>query len=62
MNEKTFFLLLIATLLFVTGISCAQPLSDYRWTTIDATGEAKGRHENAFVEYNASFICWEGGE
>ncbi len=60
MNEKTFFLLLTATLLFITGVSYSQPMSDYRWTTIDATGEAKGRHENAFVEYNGKFYLLGG--
>ena len=60
MIKKTFFLSLIATLLLVTGQSFAQSLSDYRWTTIGATGEATGRHENAFVEYKGKFYLLGG--
>ncbi|RQW08670.1 DUF1080 domain-containing protein [candidate division KSB1 bacterium] len=36
------------------------PLSDYRWTLIDAKGEVTGRHENAFVEYKGKFYLLGG--
>lgn len=35
-------------------------LKDYRWTTVDATGDAVGRHENAFVEFGGKFYLIGG--
>ncbi|NBC83947.1 MAG: galactose oxidase [Bacteroidetes bacterium] len=38
----------------------AQDLSAYRWKPIDAKGEAKGRHENAFIQYDDKFYLVGG--
>ncbi len=35
-------------------------MSDYRWTSIDATGDVKERHENAFIEYKDKFYLIGG--
>ena len=49
------FLLVIVALLFVNIPELkSQSLVDYRWTIIDAKGDATGRHENAFVEFDGN--------
>lgn len=35
-------------------------LSDYRWTSIETTGDVKARHENAFIEYKDKFYLLGG--
>jgi len=35
-------------------------LSKYRWTSIDASGSVKARHENAFIEYKGKFYLLGG--
>jgi len=32
----------------------SRKLSDYRWTSVETTGEATERHENAFIEYKGN--------
>ena len=56
------FLLIFLLLFFMlkTEKSEAQNLSDYRWTLLDVKGEAKGRHENAFVEFKGKFYLLGG--
>ena len=50
------FLLFVAS----TVSAVAQPLTDYRWTTIDTKGSPTGRHENSFVEYKGKFYLLGG--
>jgi len=54
------FLIFIITLVFSVQFSNGQTLKDFRWTIIDAKGEAKGRHENTFVEYKDKFYLMGG--
>jgi N-acetylneuraminic acid mutarotase len=62
MNKKTQILKLVVLLIIFSfsGHSQDKDLSNYRWTTIDATGEVKGRHENAFVEFQDKFYLLGG--
>ena len=48
--------LLVANL----GFSQDLKLEKYRWTTIEASGEMTGRHENGFVEYKGKFYLLGG--
>ena len=52
----TFILLLVFNSFKVQGTN----LNEYRWTTIDATGEVTGRHENVFIEYKDKFYLIGG--
>jgi N-acetylneuraminic acid mutarotase len=38
----------------------AQLKDDYRWTLLETSGEVKGRHENAFVEFKDKFYLIGG--
>ncbi len=47
--------ILIALIIIFAGYgvkSQPAPLSEYRWTPVDEEGVVRGRHENAFGEYN----------
>lgn len=52
--KKLLFLLIIIFTGFCVK-SQPVPLSEYRWTPVDAEGDVSGRHENAFIEYNNKF-------
>ena len=57
--------LLLAAIIFIDqngsfSFGNENPLSEYRWTTIEAKGEVTGRHENAFVEYKGKFYLLGG--
>jgi hypothetical protein len=56
------FLLVFAILFSISALVNAveNPFKHYRWTTIDATGDVTGRHENAFVEYKGKFYLLGG--
>lgn len=62
MKNMQFYLLFISILVLGGSVVVAQDnlLSDYRWETIDATGDVTGRHENAFVEYKGKFYLIGG--
>lgn len=47
-------------LYFISQSLIAQSLQDFRWTLIDAQGDAKGRHENTFIEYKDKFYLLGG--
>ncbi|MDX2431801.1 MAG: DUF1080 domain-containing protein [Bacteroides sp.] len=52
---------IIILALFTLGLQAQDaPLSDYRWTAIDATGDVKERHEDAFIEYKDKFYLMGG--
>lgn len=58
-NPK-FILVFFSIILLTFQTPFAQNLKDFRWTIIDAEGEAKGRHENTFVEYKDKFYLMGG--
>lgn len=51
--------LLACVVLAATSLS-AQSLDDYRWEMLSPRGEAVGRHENVFVEYDGKFYLMGG--
>jgi hypothetical protein len=58
---KNLLLTLFAFLITCLSIKSQNvPLTDYRWTPIDAKGDVTGRHENAFVEYQGKFYLLGG--
>ncbi len=53
---------LATVLIIITTTANAQnvPLLNYRWTTIEASGDVTGRHENGFVEFEGKFYLIGG--
>jgi len=61
LNVTTKIVFIIALSQFSNTVSAQNlSLSDYRWTTIETKGEAVGRHENNFVEYQNKFFLIGG--
>jgi len=61
--QRTLRILIACLLVLMTLVPArifAQAFKDYRWTMIEAEGEAAGRHENAFVEYDGRFYMIGG--
>ncbi len=53
-------LVLGCLLISIFGFSQDLKLDQYRWTTINTSGEVTGRHENAFVEYKGQLYLLGG--
>lgn len=56
---KSVFFLSAFLVLFSQSLF-SQNLPDFRWTMIDAKGDATGRHENTFIEYKDKFYLLGG--
>lgn len=55
--------LLFALIIIFNGFGVKSqpvPLSNYRWSPIEAKGDVTGRHENAFIEYKDKFYLLGG--
>ncbi len=52
-------IILLATFSFLASAEDLV-LKDYRWTTVDATGQAVGRHENVFIAFDGKFYLMGG--
>ncbi len=62
MNTNMLRVSLLFLLVAIFSFANAQnePLDQYRWTSIKASGEVTGRHENAFVKFNDKFYLLGG--
>ncbi|WP_066630870.1 Kelch repeat-containing protein [Labilibacter marinus] len=60
MYIKRLFFLLICTVLFAINISSQNAFEGYEWKLLEPSGEAVGRHENAFFEYKGKFYLLGG--
>lgn len=57
-SKKT--ILLLVCLFIFQNLLTAQGLEKYRWKAIETTGDATGRHENAFIEFDGKFYLIGG--
>lgn len=60
MNFQKFFLIALLAVLISNIQAQNSSLFDYRWTSIETSGEVKARHENAFIEYKDKFYLIGG--